>query len=427
MLTRAAAATGLPCLAAALLAAAGCGAPAPAGTAAGRLAQPVTHSTADDGDSAIVALVDGGGLRCTGALIAARVVLTAAHCLGGSRDAWPRVDFGAGLPGTSALAKVLDARPLPGFAPSTLEDDLALLLLDAEAPADRKPAVLSEAPLSPADEGRAVRVVGYGLQRTGDSEPARRRQGNATIEAVDGRSFTVAGAPSQPCAGDSGGPAFLTVDGVERLVGVTSSGDPDCQSFARETRVDLFVSSFIRPYLAAAAPGAAAGGERCAYDLQCAAGACAAAEDDARLRYCSPSCAGDGECPQEMSCRGGACRFSGSTPGAFAGPCSSDGDCVTGRCGGGGERRCTVRCFSDLAGTCPAGYACAADPERAGEESCSRALAPGGGCQAVRGGPGAVSSRALMALLGALALRRGRSRPRAPEGFRPAAPPARAS
>jgi secreted trypsin-like serine protease len=50
------------------------------------------------------------------------------------------------------------------------------------------------------------------------------------------------------CNGDSGGPAFMTIDGVETLVGVTSYGFIFCLGDGFDTRIDLY-NSFIAQYL----------------------------------------------------------------------------------------------------------------------------------------------------------------------------------
>jgi len=59
--------------------------------------------------------------------------------------------------------------------------------------------------------------------------------------------FTLQGAPSQTCLADSGAPALDEEDGVEYVVGVSSSGDAHCQEHAQAVRVDAFADDFILP------------------------------------------------------------------------------------------------------------------------------------------------------------------------------------
>src|SRR5262249_30740045 len=156
--------------------------------------------------------------------------------------------------------------------------------------------------------------------------------------------------PSQTCEGDSGGPAFATVGGIETVVGTTSSGDALCTMQARDMRVDAYVSAFIAPYLSATAEGAAGPGDRCFYAAHCAAGAgdCVAALDDPRLSFCSPPCA---SCPSGLSCVMGLCRHALPSPGALGSPCTSADPCADGQCAartGSSQTTCTKTCFPDL-------------------------------------------------------------------------------
>jgi uncharacterized protein (TIGR03382 family) len=49
------------------------------------------------------------------------------------------------------------------------------------------------------------------------------------------------------CNGDSGGPAFMTLGGVEVIVGITSFGDSNCTQ-GSDTRVDVF-GTFVDTYV----------------------------------------------------------------------------------------------------------------------------------------------------------------------------------
>lgn len=195
----------------------------------------------DPGDPAVVGLATFARIQCSASVVARRLVVSAAHCLELAPD---RVYFG-GATG-SAFVRVAAVHVHPRFDPDTLENDIAALALDEDAPVDPLPT--RRAPLDASTVGAKVRLVGFGAPSAGDvgSDP-RRRTGVAAISGVDDTSFTITPLPAQPCGGDSGGAALVERDGVEELAGVVSAGDFGCRRFASLTRVDAFDESFLRP------------------------------------------------------------------------------------------------------------------------------------------------------------------------------------
>jgi hypothetical protein len=347
----------------------------------------ITNATNDDADLGVVALMQGTNVVCTGTLVAPRVLVTAAHCV--QSDIWPDAFFGA-VPGQGgARIALADVRRHPAFDPATLANDVAVAVLAEPPPLGATPWPMPAPPLDGSAQGLALRLVGFGRTSPTDTSPPRKRSGAATLTSLLATEIQFAPSPSQTCDGDSGGPAFATVGGVEFLVGVTSSGDPMCSQQARDMRSDAY-TAFIAPYVAAAAEGTAAAGARCLYAGHCADGMeCAAALDEPRLSFCAPACAAGGACAAGLDCVSGLCRHLSPSPGALGAPCQSADECLDGVCAapdGDAARVCTRTCFSDLAGFCPSGYACLPAGGGNGAQACFTSVAPmSGGCAAAGG------------------------------------------
>lgn len=316
------------------------------------MVSPITGGT-PSGEDAVVSLVHGTSVGCTGTAIAPHLVLTAAHCLSDSQ--LPDVVEGALVDG--AHHAVMATFLAPGWDPETLDHDLALLVID--------PALTATLPTGgPVTVGDAITIIGFGFTVANDTAPAQRRTGTAHVDAVDDLRVRSSAAPNQTCEGDSGGPAIFN----DQVIGVASSGDTACTQFAQHTRVDIH-ADFIATTLAATSELSVPTGGRCYYATNCQTGMCLPALDEPRESFCSIAC---GSCPDGLACISGACRHPAPSPGAVGATCGGDTDCVGALCEtakDGSTATCTARCFSDLPGfTCPDGYSCRANTT--GAEAC---------------------------------------------------------
>lgn len=339
----------------------------------------IASGSFDKEDLAVVLVVGEGASFCTGTLVAPRVVLTAAHCLG---VGLPTVVFGSSYE-SGTQSETIDATSHPDANLESGDKDAALLLLAKRGPANVVPAVINEVELTQASVGQSVRVVGFGWSTGDEPEAATRREGLAEIVELEGEELRLAPAPALPCVGDSGGPVFLEVEQAERLVGLALSGDPDCSKYASALRTDQLVDEFIDPYLAATSAGSADLGERCYDDDNCATGSCIEPLE-AGFPYCSEDCTEDYDCAANMTCDGtaGVCRVQAPGPGAIGASCADGTQCKSGLCTRPRKDAalvCSVRCFQE-ATNCPEEFVCASDAENVSRLACFVEIAAVEGC-----------------------------------------------
>lgn len=244
----------LPVLSLALVATSACGTPPPTELASSTRTL-AGETAAGDGEVFDVLLSPDGVVSgmCAATRIGRRTLVTAAHCASG---------LSAGDLRATNVVNVAEAAPAdlqaiervaihPDWDPSSLEGDLALLLLAEAPPGPAKP--LRRTPLGSSTIGESVRVVGYGATGPYADDAGLRRTGEAIVDSFETRTVLLLGA-KVPCVGDSGGAVFLPgpEGGAEQLVGFISTGSEDCtQSSA--TRVDAYLP-FLDDWLAANDP-----------------------------------------------------------------------------------------------------------------------------------------------------------------------------
>jgi V8-like Glu-specific endopeptidase len=271
-------------------------------------AAPIIGGETDTGDPSVVAVYAQqvgatSGFLCTGSVIAPTVVLTAAHCVSPS-------ETGAGARfvvltatdinkrGGQQLA-VKEVHANPRWSAHDLENghDEGIVIL--AQPTSLAPLPINRTALGPSATGAALRIVGYGLDDGVDQTGAGvKRQALTKLGQVESTLVEVGDHRRGTCNGDSGGPAFMKLGGVETIVGTTSYGDETCSEGGYDARVDVdldFIDPFLNdPGCTPACEGRACGSDGCG-------GVCGSCGD-------ADSCSSAGACvsPTAACASGGA-------------------------------------------------------------------------------------------------------------------------
>lgn len=191
----------------------------------GRTEMEITKGSKESGYPAVFALAYDGVGGCTGTCIAPRIGLTAAHCLWDTDTEILTALFGPEEVSPEAVVPVIAAESDPGGG------DIAALAFAEACPAV---AIANRAELE-SHVGEPVVMVGYGVTAETAEDYGIKRSGVATLYSLDPAEvgglepgdLATSNDPSGTCYGDSGGPTFMTLDGVEVVVGVTSRGSID--------------------------------------------------------------------------------------------------------------------------------------------------------------------------------------------------------
>jgi secreted trypsin-like serine protease len=217
----------------------------------------------DNGDPSVVALFahqpgQNQGSLCTASVISPTVLLTAAHCVdprevgqGNVFEAFSGTRFDATA---KRLPAVKETHFDPQFNPNNLGGghDVGIVILSAAT--NLKPLPFNKAALPGNEVGKSVRLVGFGTNTHTGAGAGTKRVATTAVDALNALLVQIGSSNKQTCHGDSGGPAFQVINGVETIVGLTSFGTDfsqtqQCFNGGVDTRVDAvnaFISQFAK-------------------------------------------------------------------------------------------------------------------------------------------------------------------------------------
>jgi hypothetical protein len=298
-----------------------------------------------------------GAWSCSGTLIRPDAVLSAGHCVVGNggviQPQEATVYFGNAV-GAMTSRPVSAVYAHPGYQDTVpVPNDISILLLGEPAPAWARPIppLPNSLRLTKADEGADIEYVGFGLDENGNSGRKLHVWGKITVVCdkagvgcpggmVPG-SFCAQMQQGGTCSGDSGGPAFITREGVEYVAGITSYGDWNCSTFGCSTSADAH-QDFIDEIVGTDKPQ----GARCATGSQCQSGYCVdgfccesacaetcyACDLPKQEGLCLPApdghrCTDGDPCNGTEICQAGKCLNQSNPP-----SCQSNSPCLKARC-----------------------------------------------------------------------------------------------
>ena len=200
----------------------------------------VVGGTPTDQFRSVGIIGDRFGGFCSGTLITPRAVATAAHCAVGINNADGRFSVEGVTYATTSI------HVHPSYNDFTLNNDIAVFRLSRPITNIEPSPIFRGTPRV----GQILTLVGYGAGGTGASghtgDFGTKRVGLTPIDGVEETLITWRfddETESNTAPGDSGGAAFLDVNGQYHLAGITSGGDRWDAGFGDnsfDTRVDSF-------------------------------------------------------------------------------------------------------------------------------------------------------------------------------------------
>ena len=155
---------------------------------------------------------------------------------------------------------VIEGEAHPDFSfhptdPSQIRNDIGILQLETAPDVDSIP--IRRTPMTDAEKGSQVRSVGFGVTSGSgieeDEGAGLKRTGTLVLQTdsyPNDEQVIAFPSPALICSGDSGGPSFINVNGVETQFGIHSWGDAKCVAKSGFERVDVHIDTFIGPFIA---------------------------------------------------------------------------------------------------------------------------------------------------------------------------------
>jgi len=192
---------------------------------------------------------------CTGSIISSNIILTAAHCVEKQDAKKMRIVFGSKITDSKNTVKVeAVAVHKDYFHNTSVGNDLALIKIEGTVPSKYKVLDIERSSLLTLEKGTPIQVAGFGKNKTGffGGGAGTLRKGQVSLDQYSAEEKLLVLDQSNEngiCNGDSGGGAFVEVDGELVQLGVNSyvpskkkgSSTGDCKSKSYLTNIAFYL------------------------------------------------------------------------------------------------------------------------------------------------------------------------------------------
>jgi len=210
----------------------------------------IVNGQLDTEHDAVVA-VFGKSSGCTATVIHVQggyaYILTAAHCFGQGAVEVAVMADDYQSPSAKAFS-IVDYQIHPSYNAQNILFDFAMMKAAGAGP--NVPFIPA---LSPQEDilkkGTVIDHVGYGLTKVPNGSTTKRHHVEGKVDQLAKTQFRYNQPIAGPCSGDSGGPNLVDTANGERVAGVISYGDQQCNQMGVSGRVTAVYDSFIMPFI----------------------------------------------------------------------------------------------------------------------------------------------------------------------------------